>query len=169
MTNPTPLESDVNKNTNSVDIGFKDVNDLQEDEELRKWAATLGWRWDASCKWFAIDLHENGGGPLTTVLNEKAMRLFKAHSEQKALELISTPPTYKAKTLDGRDVEGYYVKHINATPYPIATKEEHQRFLDEHTEHVIMMDEFSDWGLPRNAKPYRIDITTLEPVEAHNE
>lgn len=45
-------------------------------EELREWAKKLGWRWDESCKWFAIDLHEDGGGPLTTVLNEKAMQLF---------------------------------------------------------------------------------------------
>lgn len=96
----------------------------------------------------------------------QAFDTFTKEAVERAVrEALSEPPTYKAKTPDGRDVEGYYVKHINATPYPIASKEEHQKFLDEHTEHVIMMDDFSDWGLPRNAKPYRIDINTLQSTQ----
>lgn len=45
-------------------------------DPVAEWAESIGWRWDASCRWFAIDLHENSGGPLTTVLNRKSMELF---------------------------------------------------------------------------------------------
>lgn len=55
-------------------------------EEVSQWASGAGWHWDASCKWFAIDLHEDGGGPLTTVLNEKAMTNLYQYSLTKQLE-----------------------------------------------------------------------------------
>lgn len=63
-----------------------------------------------------------------------------------------------------RTVEGYYVKHINATPYPISDQHSHQKFIDEHTKHYIISDGFSDWGLPREMEAHEIDINTLEEV-----
>lgn len=85
------------------------------------------------------------------------------------------PKRYKATTLPlekpdrfagfrTREVKGYYVKHISATPYPMSTQEEHDKFVAEHTEHYIMEDGFSDWGLPRNAVAHLIDINTLEEL-----
>lgn len=64
-----------------------------------------------------------------------------------------------------REVTGYYVKHLTATPYPICTKEEHDKFVAEHTKHYIFDSGFSDWGLPTQLDKYEIDITTLEEVE----
>lgn len=85
------------------------------------------------------------------------------------------PKKYKAQTLPPenpdpfngfktRTVEGYYVKHVYATPYPISTQHEHNEFVDKHTKHYIMSDGFSDWGLPRELEIYEIDINTLEEV-----
>ncbi len=63
-----------------------------------------------------------------------------------------------------REVQGYYVKHVTATPYPISTQSEHDQFVTDHTKHYIMSDGFSDWGLPRELEIYEIDINTLEEV-----
>lgn len=87
--------------------------------------------------------------------------------------MVNEPKKYKAKAIldddpfvSNRDmsVEGYYVKHITATPNPINTPEGHKKFLDEHTKHYIITDGFSDWNLPREMKQYEIDITTLEEL-----
>lgn len=64
-----------------------------------------------------------------------------------------------------REVEGYYVKHITAIPYPISTKEERDQFIADHTKHYIMCDGFSDWGLPRELEIYEIDISTLKEIK----
>ncbi len=87
-----------------------------------------------------------------------------------------TPKKYKAQTLPPevpdpfvgkktREVTGYYVKHINATPYPISSQYERDEFIAKHTKHYIMDDGFSDWGLPRELEIYEIDISTLQEVE----
>lgn len=86
-----------------------------------------------------------------------------------------TPKKYKATTLPPKSpdsfagyktntVEGYYVKHITATPYPLSDPYSHQKFIDEHTKHYIISDGFSDWGLPREMEIYEIDITTLQEL-----
>lgn len=85
------------------------------------------------------------------------------------------PKKYKAQTLPPqtpdpfmgsktREVRGYYVKHITATPYPISTPMEHDKFVADHTKHYIMSDGFSDWGLSRELEIYEIDIDTLEEL-----
>ncbi len=63
-----------------------------------------------------------------------------------------------------RPVQGYYVKHITATPPPISTKEEHDKFVEAHTKHYIFSDGFSDWCLPRDLEQWEIDINTLEEI-----
>lgn len=89
---------------------------------------------------------------------------------------MAEPKRYTAQTLTPttpdrfmgyktRKVEGYYVQHLTATPYPICTKEEHDKFVADHTKHYIFDSGFSDWGLPTNLEQYEIDITTLEEVE----
>lgn len=86
------------------------------------------------------------------------------------------PKQYKAQTLPPetpdpfmgkktRTVEGYYVKHVTATPYPISTQQEHDDFVEAHTKHYIMSDGFSDWGLSRELDIHEIDINTLEEVQ----
>lgn len=62
------------------------------------------------------------------------------------------------------EVQGYYVKHITATPYPIGTQHEHDEFVKEHTKHYIVSDGFSDWGLSREMEIREIDIDTLQEV-----
>lgn len=63
------------------------------------------------------------------------------------------------------EVEGYYVKHITATPYPISTKEEREEFLNNHTKHYIFQTQSSDWGLLTDLKRWEIDIDTLEEID----
>lgn len=63
------------------------------------------------------------------------------------------------------EVQGYYVKHITATPNPINTEEGHRQFVEEHTKHYIVSDGFSDWNLPREMEIREIDISTLEELE----
>lgn len=86
------------------------------------------------------------------------------------------PKRYKAQTIPPkkpdpfigyktRTVEGYYVKHVTATPYPIGTEQERDDFVASHTKHYIMSDGFSDWGLPRKLEVHEIDITTLAEVD----
>ena len=86
-----------------------------------------------------------------------------------------TPKKYKAMTVvpesdpfmggKSREVQGYYVKHINATPYAISDPYSHQEFVDKHTKHYILCDGFSDWGMPRELEIFEIDIDTLKEVE----
>lgn len=99
---------------------------------------------------------------------------------KKCSELIGKvpePKRYTAQTLPPekpdrfngfrtREVTGYYVKHINATPYPISDPYSYDKFIEEHTEHYIMQDGFSDWGLPRNAEAHRIDIKTMREAKS---
>jgi hypothetical protein len=61
-----------------------------------------------------------------------------------------------------RWVEGYYVKHITATPYPMGG--DRDKFIAEHTKHYLVNDGLSDWGLPRELDIYEIDINTLEEI-----
>lgn len=86
------------------------------------------------------------------------------------------PKRYEAETLPPkipdpfmgyktRIVEGYYFKHLTATPYPISTKEEHDKFVADHTKHYIFASGFSDWGLPNMIEQYEVDITTLKEVK----
>lgn len=63
------------------------------------------------------------------------------------------------------EVQGYYVKHVYATPPPICTKEEYDKFVAEHTKHYIFTDGFSDWCLPREMEQREIDINTLEEIK----
>lgn len=74
------------------------------------------------------------------------------------------PKRYKAKTAQGYEVEGYYVKHIYATPNPINTEAGYKEFVDSHTKHYIITDGFSDWNLPREMEPHEIDINTLQEI-----
>lgn len=62
-------------------------------------------------------------------------------------------------------VEGYYVKHITATPNPINTEDGYNKFIEEHTKHYIFDDGFSDWNMDRELEKYEIDITTLKELE----
>lgn len=86
------------------------------------------------------------------------------------------PKRYKAQTLPPeepdrftgyktREVSGYYVKHITATPPPINSEEGHKKFVDEHTKHYIVSDGFSDWNLPRDMEVREIDINTLKELK----
>lgn len=63
------------------------------------------------------------------------------------------------------EVQGYYVKHVYATPPPINTAEGHKEFVENHTKHYIVSDGFSDWNLPREMEIREIDIDTLEEIE----
>ena len=64
---------------------------------VKDWAESLGWRYDSSCNWYAIDLHEDGGGPKTTVLNPKAMELFyKSHLQTKKKAAAAVSATTRA-------------------------------------------------------------------------
>ncbi len=86
---------------------------------------------------------------------------------------MKLPKKYKAQTqIKGdrfvkphtREVQGYYVKHVYATPYAMSSPEGHEDFVQEHTKHYIVTDGFSDWGLPREMEFYEVDIMTLEEV-----
>jgi hypothetical protein len=88
------------------------------------------------------------------------------------------PKKYKATTLPPEtpdpfvgyrthEVQGYYVKYVYATPYPISTHQEHDDFVEAHTKHYIMFDGFSDWGLPRKLEKREIDVDTLEEIEGN--
>lgn len=86
---------------------------------------------------------------------------------------MEVPKQYKAMTLPGsgvfgeipsREVIGYYVKHVYATPYPISTEQEYADFVANHTKHYIMTNGFSDWGLRREMEFFEIDISTLEEL-----
>lgn len=64
---------------------------------------------------------------------------------------------FKAKRLsDGRWVEGYYIYHIKRTPCVF-----NDSVKPEDEQHVIMMDGFSDWNMPRDTVHYDIDPNTL--------
>lgn len=87
--------------------------------------------------------------------------------EFKQYKAMTVPPL-KADPFVGRrthEVTGYYVKHVYATPPPIATKEEHDKFVEAHTKHYIFSDGFSDWCLPRDLEQHEIDINTLEEIK----
>lgn len=86
------------------------------------------------------------------------------------------PKKYKATTLPPKvpdpfvgykthEVTGYYVKHVTATPYAISSKEEHDKFVADHTKHYIFSEGFSDWGLPRELEQWEIDVTTLKELD----
>lgn len=62
------------------------------------------------------------------------------------------------------EVEGYYVKHVYATPNPLQSKDSYEKFVDKHTKHYIVTDGFSDWNLPREMEIREIDINTLEEL-----
>lgn len=67
---------------------------------------------------------------------------------------------FKARRADSEKyVTGYYVYHINRTLFPIGDSLE-----KEDEEHYIVQDEFSDWGMPRGVKFFRIDPNTLEYI-----
>ena len=85
------------------------------------------------------------------------------------------PKQYKAQTVPPetpdpfmgrktREVQGYYVKHITATPYPISTPYERDEFIKNHTKHYILSDGFSDWGMSRELEIYEIDPETLQEL-----
>lgn len=64
---------------------------------------------------------------------------------------------FKAKRKDNEKwEEGYYIRHIKRTMYPIGDEEK-----PEDVQHVIMHDGFSDWGMPRNTVHHDIDPSTL--------
>lgn len=67
---------------------------------------------------------------------------------------------FKAKLIDSDEyVTGYYVYHINRTLSPFGDSLE-----KEDEEHYIIQDDFSDWGMPRGMRVFRIDPNTLEYV-----
>lgn len=87
--------------------------------------------------------------------------------EPKRYKAITLPPE-EADPFVGyktREVEGYYIKHIWATPPPISTQIERDKFIAEHTKHYIAIDGFSDWNLPREMELHQIDINTLEELK----
>ena len=47
-------------------------------------------------------------------------------------------------------VYGAYIKHIDATPCIFTNQKERIEWEKEHTHHIIVFDEFSDWWMPRN-------------------
>lgn len=92
------------------------------------------------------------------------------------IKTMPEPKRYTAETLPPetpdrfngyktREVTGYYVKHINATPYAMMDPYSYDKFIEEHTEHYIMTDGFSDWGMSRDSEPHRIDIKTLREAK----
>ncbi len=86
--------------------------------------------------------------------------------EPKQYKAITTIP--KTDPFAGgqkREVIGYYVKHLGATPYPISTSQEHDDFVAKHTKHYIFRTSFSDWGLPTDLEQWEIDPDTLEEYE----
>lgn len=94
----------------------------------------------------------------------------------KEVKTVPEPKRYTAETLPPeipdrfngfktREVTGYYVKHINATPYAMMDPYSYDKFIEEHTEHYIMTDGFSDWGMSRDSEPHRIDIKTLREAK----
>lgn len=67
---------------------------------------------------------------------------------------------FKAKLVNSDEyVTGYYIYHINRTLSPFGDSLE-----KEDEEHYIVQDEFSDWGMPRDMRIFRIDPNTLEYV-----
>ena len=69
---------------------------------------------------------------------------------------------FRGIRLDNNEwVEGYYVKHINATPPPICSEYEYEQFVDQHTEHHIFQDGFSDWCLPRDTVHFQVKGETI--------
>lgn len=124
-----------------------------------------------------------GEFPICVNCNKQFIAVAGTESCKKCIEkmygrnkTMTEPKRYTAQTLPPEnhdpfsgfkthEVTGYYVKHVNATPYQIDTPEGRRKFLEEHTEHYIIKDGFSDWGLPRNAEPHRIDIKTMREVK----
>lgn len=83
---------------------------------------------------------------------------------------MTEPKKYTAMTaeIEGapapREVTGYYVKHINATP-PLMSDVKRKAYLQEHTVHYIIKDGFSDWGMTRPLDVHLIDPDTLREAE----
>lgn len=62
----------------------------------------------------------------------------------------------KAKVIDSKKwIEGFYVEHRKKTLYA------DDELSDDDIEHLIMCDNFSDWGMPRELNAYKIDPATL--------
>lgn len=86
---------------------------------------------------------------------------------------IPVPKRYTAKTIrltpdrfmgmNGYEVTGYYIKHLNATPQPLGPMPE--GWYEQHTEHYIASDSFSDWGMARELDLHLIDISTLREAK----
>lgn len=71
---------------------------------------------------------------------------------------------FRAKPINSdKYVVGYYIYHINRTLSPFGDSLE-----KEDEEHYIVQDEFSDWGMPRGMRLFRIDPNTLEYVGARS-
>lgn len=73
---------------------------------------------------------------------------------------------FRAKGKEGfykdKWVYGAYVKHITHTPPAIFTKEEErERFYEEHTKHLIVVDGFSDWNMPRGLQAIEVIPETV--------
>lgn len=49
---------------------------------------------------------------------------------------------------------GGYHKHITCEGSPWDGVEEQERFLDEHTEHIMIVDGFADWGMPKRVEAH---------------
>lgn len=78
--------------------------------------------------------------------------------------IYTVPSTDRFAAGNRVEVEGYYVKHITATPGAMDTPEGHKKFVEDHTKHYIVSDGFSDWCLPREMEIREIDINTLEEI-----
>lgn len=72
-------------------------------------------------------------------------------------------PMVDVRDETGRVIEtGYYVRHVNRTPYAFDDCER-----PEDVEHLVVADGFSDWGLPRGI--YVIKVNPPYTIEIHEE
>lgn len=57
---------------------------------------------------------------------------------------------------------GYYVRHVNRTPCPLG-----DRVGPRDVEHLVVVDDFSDWNMPRGIRVLR--VTPPHTIRLHGQ
>lgn len=77
-----------------------------------------------------------------------------------AKDPVEGVPMVRVLDEQGREVlRGWYIRHEKRQPYCL-----NDELRDEDVQHIVAVDEFADWGMPRELKlkavtpPHRIEV-----------
>jgi len=62
---------------------------------------------------------------------------------------------FRGRSYNKQWVFGYYIKHLDYTPFVCDYD------FEEDYKHLIVKDEFSDWGMPRDTENFLVDGKTV--------